>query len=45
MFEREPGVRVRKLYRGGSLSAVRAGNEAVPASELSDALKQISPGF
>lgn len=31
----------RKLYQGGSLSAVSAGEEVVPASELSDALKQI----
>ena len=31
----------RKLYQGGSLSAVKAGEEVVPASELADALKQI----
>lgn len=31
----------RKLYQNGSLSAVSAGEEVVPASELSDALKQI----
>ena len=31
----------RKLYQGGSLSAVSAGEEVVPALELSDALKQI----
>jgi transposase len=31
----------RKLHQGGSLSAVSAGEEVVPASELSDALKQI----
>ncbi|MGF6979764.1 transposase [Paraburkholderia sp. JPY465] len=31
----------RKLYQDGSLSAVSAGEEVVPASELSDALKQI----
>lgn len=30
-----------KLYQDGSLSAVSAGEEVVPASELSDALKQI----
>ncbi|MDH6147271.1 transposase-like protein [Paraburkholderia sp. WSM4179] len=29
----------RKLYQDGSLSAVSAGEEVVPASELSDALK------
>jgi transposase len=31
----------RKLYQNGSLSAVSAGGEVVPASELTDALKQI----
>ncbi len=31
----------RKLYQDGSLSAVSAGEEVAPASELSDALKQI----
>lgn len=31
----------RKLYPDGSLSAVSAGETVVPASELSDALKQI----
>jgi transposase len=31
----------RKLYQNGSLSAVSAGEEVVPASELSEALKQI----
>nr|WP_100847492.1 IS3 family transposase [Pseudomonas baetica] len=31
----------RKLYQDGSLSAVSAGEAVVPASELSDALKQI----
>lgn len=31
----------RKLYQDGSLLAVSAGEEVVPASELSDALKQI----
>jgi transposase len=31
----------RKLYQDGSLSAVSAGEEVVPASELSDALKQV----
>lgn len=31
----------RKLYQDGSLSAVSACEEVVPASELSDALKQI----
>ena len=31
----------RKLYQHGSLSAVSAGEAVVPASELSDALKQI----
>jgi transposase len=31
----------RKLHQDGSLSAVSAGEEVVPASELSDALKQI----
>jgi transposase len=30
-----------KLYQDGSLSAVSAGVAVVPASELSDALKQI----
>lgn len=30
-----------KLYQNGSLSAVSAGEAVVPASELSDALKQI----
>ncbi|CAG9186976.1 IS3 family transposase ISBcen6 [Cupriavidus pampae] len=31
----------KKLYQGGSLSAVSAGEEVVPASELADALRQI----
>ncbi|MPW11607.1 IS3 family transposase [Paraburkholderia sp. CNPSo 3155] len=31
----------RKLYQDGSLSAVSAGEEVVPASELNDALRQI----
>ncbi|EKZ96445.1 hypothetical protein Cmtc_57470 [Cupriavidus sp. TKC] len=31
----------RKLYQDGSLSAVRAGEEVVPPSSLSDALKQV----
>ncbi len=31
----------RKLFQDGSLSAVSAGEEVVPASELADALKQI----
>ena len=31
----------RKLYQDGSLSAVSAGEEVVPASELADALEQI----
>jgi transposase-like protein len=31
----------RKLHQDGGLSAVSAGEEVVPASELSDALKQI----
>ncbi|MCG1019121.1 MULTISPECIES: IS3 family transposase [Burkholderiaceae] len=31
----------RKLYQDGSLSAVKAGEEVVPASELADALKQV----
>jgi len=31
----------RKLYQDGSLSAVSAGEEAVPASELNKALKQV----
>jgi transposase len=31
----------RKLYQDGSLSAVSAGEEVVPGSRLSDALKQI----
>ena len=31
----------RKLYQDGSLSAVSAGEEVVPASELSDAPKQV----
>jgi transposase len=31
----------RKLYQDGSLSAVSAGEEVVPATGLSDALKQI----
>ncbi|MDP9651880.1 transposase [Paraburkholderia caledonica] len=31
----------RKLHQDGRLSAVSAGEEVVPASELSDALKQI----
>lgn len=31
----------RKLYQDGSLAAVGAGEAVVPASELSDALKQI----
>lgn len=29
----------RKLYQGGSLSVVSAGEEVVPASELAEALK------
>jgi transposase len=47
MVARQHGVnpnqlfRWRKLYQNGSLSAVSAGEEVVPASELSDALKQI----
>jgi hypothetical protein len=32
---------LRKLHQDGGLSAVSAGEEVVPASELSDALKQI----
>jgi transposase len=32
----------RKLYQDGNLSAVKAGEEVVPASELADALKQKS---
>lgn len=31
----------RKLHQNGSLSAVSAGEEVVPASELSDALAQV----
>lgn len=31
----------RKLYQDGSLSAVKAGEEVVSASELADVLKQI----
>jgi transposase len=31
----------RKLYQDGSLSAVSAGEEVVPASELGDVLEQI----
>ncbi|BCQ58203.1 IS2 repressor TnpA (plasmid) [Burkholderia gladioli pv. gladioli] len=31
----------RKLYQDGSLSAVSAGEQVVPASDLSDAMKQI----
>jgi transposase len=31
----------RKLYQDGGLSAVKAGEEVVPASELADALKQV----
>lgn len=31
----------RKLYQDGSLSAVKAGEELVPASQLADALRQI----
>lgn len=31
----------RKLYHDGSLSAVKAGEKIVPASELADALKQV----
>jgi transposase len=31
----------RKLYQDGSLSAVSAGEQVVPASELVDAMKQI----
>ncbi len=31
----------RELYQDGSLSAVSAGEEVVPASELSDALKPV----
>lgn len=31
----------RKLYQDGSLSAVSAGEEVVPASELAEALKQL----
>ncbi|MHA6829407.1 transposase, partial [Ralstonia pseudosolanacearum] len=31
----------RKLYQDGSLSAVTAGEEVVPASELAEALKQV----
>lgn len=31
----------RKLYEGGSLSALSAGEAVMPASALSDALKQI----
>jgi transposase len=47
MVAREHGVNPnqlfhwRKLYQNGSLSAVSAGEEVVPASELNDALKQI----
>jgi transposase len=32
---------LKKLYQDGSLSAVSAGEEVVPASELADALRQI----
>ena len=31
----------RKLYQDGSLSAVTAGEQVVPASDLADAMKQI----
>ncbi|KVP30572.1 transposase [Burkholderia ubonensis] len=31
----------RKLYQDGSLSAVRAGEQVVPASDLAEAMKQI----
>jgi transposase len=31
----------RKLYQDGSLSALKAGEKIVPASELADALKQV----
>ncbi|CBW74349.1 Transposase [Mycetohabitans rhizoxinica HKI 454] len=31
----------RKLYQDGSLSALKAGEEVAPASELTDALKQV----
>jgi transposase len=31
----------KKLYQDGSLSAVSAGEEVVPASELAEALRQI----
>ena len=47
MVARQHGVnpnqlfRWRKLHQDGGLSAVSAGEEVVPASELSDALKQI----
>jgi transposase len=47
MVARQHGVNAnqlfhwRKLYQDGSLSAVSAGEEVVPASELGDALKQI----
>lgn len=33
--------RWRKLYQEGSLSAVSAGEQVVPASDLADAMKQI----
>ena len=36
-----PVFQWRKLYQDGSQSAVSAGEEVVPASELADALKQI----
>lgn len=39
--ESESALPRRKLYQDGSLSAVSAGEEVVPASELSDALKQV----
>ncbi len=32
----------RKLYQDGSLSAVKAGEEVVPASELADALNRFA---
>ncbi len=47
MVARQHGVNpnqlfhLRKLYQDESLSAVKAGEEVVPASELADALKQI----
>jgi len=37
----EPALHWCKLYQDGSLSAVSAGEEEVPASELSNALKQV----